>query len=76
MTENEPGNDRGGERPEAAPVVLAVQILSLGGLILYAVLALIRGVEVDAKVIGALVAFGVGLRPGSIPGIVRKAVKE
>lgn len=62
--------------PPAAPVVLVVQVIALVGLIGYAVLALMRDKSVDAKVVAALLAFGVGLRPSSIGRALRKVIDE
>lgn len=56
----------------AAPVVLGVQVLALVGLIVYAMTALVIHEPLDARVLAALVAFGLGLRPSTIGDILRR----
>lgn len=56
----------------AAPVVVGVQVLSLIGLIVYAMTGLVIHEPLDARVLAALVAFGVGLRPSTIGDILRR----
>lgn len=69
----------GGRRkpdPPAAPVVLIVQVISLLGLIAYALLALWYERSVDTTVVAALLAFGVGLRPASIARVLRRVLDD
>lgn len=56
----------------AAPVVVGVQVLALAGLIVYAMTGLVLNEPLDARVLAALVAFGVGLRPSTIGDILRR----
>lgn len=56
----------------AAPVVIVVQVLALLGLIVYAMTGLVLAAPLDTRVIAGLIAFGLGLRPGTIGDILRR----